>query len=450
MSKRKWHKLGAGVLAALLLGMASWTGTVAAEPAETAAAAEQAEVNKRIVINLAARSIALFKNDEKVYLFPIGPGKASTPTPTGYYEIKSKDVDPSWTDPATGYSIASGEDCPLGYRWMQIYGNYGIHGTNNPDSIGHYVSNGCIRMYEEDVEKLFDAVDVGTPVEITYNRVVVEKAPDSTIVYYIYPDGYGWQSISVADVKNWLKGYGVENFESDAAIEKKISASDGEPTYIAKVYPLFVNGKKVDGKAVVQGDVTYLPVVDVAQTLNVSTGWRPNDQVLVSAFGEAVGYNKKDVLYCNADDAAKLFHVDGGLTKKGTYELKTVANTIVPVVRGEQPLPDNNTQGTPAPNTATPGSAATDAAKPDTATPGTAATEPAKPNAAAPATQNAPRSAAEAEQQAQAEAAATVKAAQQREADKEAAAAKAKSEASAKNVKTTRTESTTTVVKTNR
>ena len=79
----KWQRLSAGVLTSLLIGMASWTGTAAAEPTENAAVAEQTDVNKRVVINLAARSIALFKNDQKVYLFPIGPGKASTPTPTG-------------------------------------------------------------------------------------------------------------------------------------------------------------------------------------------------------------------------------------------------------------------------------------------------------------------------------------------------------------------------------
>jgi len=447
MSRKQWRKLGAGVLVSLFMGFASWSPAAAAEP--TAAAAEQTEVSKRIVINLAARSIALFKNDEKVYLFPIGPGKASTPTPTGYYKILSKDVDPSWTDPATGYSIASGEDCPLGYRWMQIQGNYGIHGTNNPSSIGHYVSNGCIRMYEEDVEKLFDAVDVGTPVEITYNRVVVEKAPDSTIVYYIYPDGYGWQSVTVADVKNWLKGYGVENFESDEEIEKKINASNGEPTYIAKVYPLFVNGKKVDSKAVIQGDVTYLPVVDIAKTLNVSTGWKPNEKLLVSAFGEAVGYDKKEVLYCNADDAAKLFHVDGGLTKKGTYELKAVSNAIVPIVRGDQPLPGSNTPesnktDTTVPGTAQPGAAANTSRPDSTANPASQSGTAAK--------QTAPRSAAEAEQQAQAEAAAKVKAAQQKEAEREAAAqaARAKADTSVKTVKTTRTESSTTIVSTAR
>jgi spore coat assembly protein SafA len=45
-------------------------------------------------------------------------------------------------------------------------GNYGIHGTNNPPSIGGYVSNGCIRMYNHDVEELFPRVSIGTPVEI--------------------------------------------------------------------------------------------------------------------------------------------------------------------------------------------------------------------------------------------------------------------------------------------
>ena len=82
-------------------------------------------------------------------------------------------------------------------------------------------------------------VEVGTPVDITYNRVVVEKTPDDQIAYYIYPDGYGWQNVTAADVNKWLAGYGVADFVTDADVEQKIQASDGNPTYIAKVYPLY-------------------------------------------------------------------------------------------------------------------------------------------------------------------------------------------------------------------
>ena len=148
--------------------------------------AAQAE-GKKIYINLASRLMLFYDGDTKLAVYHLGVGKPNTPTPQGYYKILEKEINPSWIDPSDPeFEILSGPDNPLGYRWMQIYGNYGIHGTNRPDSIGHYVSNGCIRMNESDVEELYEAVEVGTPVEINYNRVVVEKSPEGDVVYYIY------------------------------------------------------------------------------------------------------------------------------------------------------------------------------------------------------------------------------------------------------------------------
>ncbi|MBR0290411.1 MAG: L,D-transpeptidase family protein, partial [Selenomonadaceae bacterium] len=167
--------------------------------------AAPAYAQKKIYINAASRLMLFYDDDTKLAVYHLGLGKVETPTPTGYYKITSKEINPPWIDPSDPeYEIPSGPDNPLGYRWMQFSGNYGIHGTNRPESIGGYVSNGCIRMNERDVEELFDAVEVGTPVEITYNRVVVEKSPDGDVVYYIYPDGYGMQIITVADVAKWL------------------------------------------------------------------------------------------------------------------------------------------------------------------------------------------------------------------------------------------------------
>lgn len=107
-----------------------------------------------ILINLATRRLSYFEGDRRVNTYPVGVGKPSTPTPTGSYSVIEKVMYPGGA---------------LGTRWMGLSipgGNYGIHGTNNPPSIGGYVSNGCIRMYNQDVEELFPKIEVGTPVEI--------------------------------------------------------------------------------------------------------------------------------------------------------------------------------------------------------------------------------------------------------------------------------------------
>lgn len=287
-------------------------------------AAEQKKVEKRIAINSASRLMTYYENNKKIAVYPLGLGKTYTPTPVGYFKILEKVTNPTWIDPSDPeYEIASGPANPLGYRWMQIKGNYGIHGTNRPESIGGYVSNGCIRMNEKDVEELYKMVDVGTPVDITYNRVVVEKVEDGNVAYYIYPDGYGWQNIDVAYVNRWLEPYGVAPFESDSNIEEKIKTSDGQPTYIGKPYNIEVNGRRIDAvnvngrdflaKAVIRDNINYLPVVPLAMALRTKLEWREGAATLKTKYGTVTGFESKKQIYCNADDAIILLNIDGGL-----------------------------------------------------------------------------------------------------------------------------------------
>ena len=326
------------------------TTTTQSTTAETPTDDEAVIDSRKISINLAARSLAVYEGQKRIRLYPIGTGKASTPTPVGYFKVESKDLNPTWTDPTDPeYSIPSGDSNPLGYRWMEVQGNYGIHGTNKPESIGHYVSNGCIRMNEKDVEDVFDLVKVGTPIEITYNRIVVEKTPDDRVAFYVYPDGYGRQPLDVEEATKWLKGYGVQNFISDEDIEKKIEASDGEPTYIGKVYNITVDGKKLQNKAVEQDGITYLPAIDLADAAGVNLGWDEKSEVLFSTVGKATGYNKKDVLYCNADDVQTLFHLDGGLSgKQYVYHKMTAAPAAATTATTTTPAETNTTTVAPA------------------------------------------------------------------------------------------------------
>ena len=329
----------------------------------------QAEAAKKIVINSASRILSLYEDDKKIAIYPLGLGKVSTPTPTGYYKIRTKEVNPPWINPAhPEYEVPSGPNNPLGYRWMQIQGNYGIHGTNRPDSIGHYVSNGCVRMLEKNVEELFDKVSIGTPVEITYNRVVVEKIDDGNIVYYIYPDGYRWQNLNINSVSKWLDAYGVSPFESDENIAKKIKNSDGQPTFLGKPYDVEIdgavvpeteqNGRKFFAKAVVKDEISYLPAVPMAISLKTKLEWHPETSTLKTNLGEVTGYNLKTQLYINADDAANLFGVSGGFQSEGNvFKFNTTApqpeivEVIEPVKTVETPpteTPVTENNSTPA------------------------------------------------------------------------------------------------------
>ncbi|KOA20815.1 putative L,D-transpeptidase YkuD [Clostridium homopropionicum DSM 5847] len=105
-----------------------------------------------ITINVAARQLTLFKDGKVFKSYPVAVGKPSTPTPRGNFTIINKAVNPGG---------------PFGARWLGLSKKgYGIHGTNNPSSIGKAVSNGCIRLHNPNVIELYNLVPIGTPVRI--------------------------------------------------------------------------------------------------------------------------------------------------------------------------------------------------------------------------------------------------------------------------------------------
>ena len=236
---------------------------------ETAPAKPRFE-DKRIEINLASRLLTLYQGDVGIRMYPIAPGKPDSPTPTGRRTVIDMEKDPTWVDPDNpSVTIPSGPDCPIGYRWIGIGGNYGIHGTNRPSAIGTYASHGCVRMNEADVEDLYNHIVMGIPVDIIYERVVVQEEADHTVVYYIYPDGYGREPLDVATVKQKLAPFGVSAYVSDDDVQEAINASDGDPRYVVKVYDLYVNGKKLDARAFGKDGHVYLPVMAVAKALGI-------------------------------------------------------------------------------------------------------------------------------------------------------------------------------------
>jgi lipoprotein-anchoring transpeptidase ErfK/SrfK len=127
----------------------------------------------RIVIDLSDLKLRLFRDGKAVMTFPVAVGMPAFPTPTGNYYVVNKQSDPTWTPPpdsswAKGLGpIPPGPGNPLGTRWIGTSAPLvGIHGTNAPSSIGTRASHGCIRMRIPDVEKLYDQVAVGMPVQM--------------------------------------------------------------------------------------------------------------------------------------------------------------------------------------------------------------------------------------------------------------------------------------------
>lgn len=137
-----------------------------------------------VVINVAAMRIFYFPRPKPgepqvVYTHPIGVGKVGWSTPEGVTKVVSRQKDPVWrpsaavrkehaeNDDPIPAVVPAGPDNPLGkYKFNLGWPSYLIHGTNKPYGVGLRSSHGCIRLYPEDIEKLFEMIPLGTPVRV--------------------------------------------------------------------------------------------------------------------------------------------------------------------------------------------------------------------------------------------------------------------------------------------
>ncbi len=127
-----------------------------------------------IVVRTNERKLYLVLSEGRALRYTVGVGRAGRQW-AGRAHINGKHVRPAWAPPPDlrkpgmpAYIPAGSPDNPMGAAALTLSGgDYAIHGTNNPGSIGGYVSAGCIRMYNQDITDLYDRVGVGTPVIVT-------------------------------------------------------------------------------------------------------------------------------------------------------------------------------------------------------------------------------------------------------------------------------------------
>ena len=129
-----------------------------------------------IVIKTAERRLYLVLGDGSALRYPVAVGRPGKQW-EGDARISGKYVQPAWSppdevradNPKLPNVIPGGSSHnPMGPRAMTLSGGeYAIHGTNRPSSIGTFASYGCIRMYNQDIVDLFDRVSVGAPVVVT-------------------------------------------------------------------------------------------------------------------------------------------------------------------------------------------------------------------------------------------------------------------------------------------
>ncbi len=147
-----------------------------------------------IFINVPARTLVTVQRGRVTGSYPVAVGRPVKPTPTGDFKVSVVVYHPWWY-PTGREPVPAGPENPLGPWWFGLdLAGYGIHGNNNEDSIGQFISDGCIRMHNSDVSRLAPWVQVGTPVRIVYEPVslVPVMGADGGVQWHlgIYPDAY--------------------------------------------------------------------------------------------------------------------------------------------------------------------------------------------------------------------------------------------------------------------
>ena len=198
-----------------------------------------------LVVNIPEMRIYYYgaKGPNTLVTFPVGLGREDWKTPTGKFKVREKNVNPTWVIPDSirkeriadkGFSetmIPGGDPAnPLGkYRMRLTLPMYGIHGTNIPWGVGMLVSHGCVRLYPEDIDKLFPMVPVGTEGELVYQRVKIGLR-DGRIFAEVHKDLYGIQPGAHRIAMNTLRERRLLDYVDQDKLMAVVQAENGVPT----------------------------------------------------------------------------------------------------------------------------------------------------------------------------------------------------------------------------
>lgn len=221
---------------------------------------------KDLVLNLPEMRIYYFPEPKKgekpmITTHPVGIGRMDWITPLGVSRIVEKKKDPTWTPPkslqmdriANGESpypsvVPPGPTNPLGRHAMRLSisgGSYLIHGTIKPFGVGMRVSAGCVRMYPEDIEALFDKIPIGTQVQIVNQPIKLGWLLESLFIELHPPleedeEKYAnYKQMAIAAINDFLALNNRRNipvdFEIDQeALKQAIMEKNGMPTLISR------------------------------------------------------------------------------------------------------------------------------------------------------------------------------------------------------------------------
>jgi L,D-transpeptidase ErfK/SrfK len=170
-------------------------------------------------------------------VFAIAIGDEVDPSLMGEFKIGKKRVQPSWYVPKAIQAerpelpavVPPGPDNPLGPYWMTIGStSYGIHGSNNEWSIGREATHGCIRLYNDQIEKLFLRTKEKTPLRLLYQTIKVGQR-GNTIYLESHPDRYNKDPMREEKVVDRLRAAGLLEYVDAVAMHRAVEEQRGNP-----------------------------------------------------------------------------------------------------------------------------------------------------------------------------------------------------------------------------
>jgi len=207
-----------------------------------------------IVLNIPEMRLFYFRPDPRdpgttlVETFPVGLGRLDWRTPRGRYRVSAKTVNPAWHVPASIHAehvrergdgrwvIPGGaDDNPLGkYRLKLSHGLYSIHGTDVPWGVGMEVTHGCVRLYPEDIERLYPEVPIGTAVEFTYQPVKLGTR-GKTVYAEVHRDIYGYARSLASASRAALARQRLDGRVDPRLLDGALDGAAGIPTRVSPV-----------------------------------------------------------------------------------------------------------------------------------------------------------------------------------------------------------------------
>lgn len=210
-----------------------------------------------ILINKSSNTLYFMRDGAILKSYPVATGKTTELTPSGQFKIVVKFKDPAWGGAGISDPIPGGDPTnPLGTRWIGISygggGKYGVHGNSNPRSIGTYASLGCVRMFNSDVEELFENVKINTPIWMGSESLL--------------------ESYGVKFEHKYLQHPIVEKPKEDKLPEIKVS----------------INGKNLDlaNPVINKNGTTYHPFREILEGIGAEVIWDGLNRKVTGILGE--------------------------------------------------------------------------------------------------------------------------------------------------------------------